>query len=75
MALDFEISRDDGKGGMHVRRVVEDDIGFRENRGGDSGCYGVIVEIFAFYIGVCADVRECADVSSVSSLISGILHD
>ena len=48
---------------------------FEKNRGGDSGCYGVIVAIVAFCIGDCADVRECVDVSSVSSLISGILHD
>ena len=60
---------------MNVCRIVEDDIGVRDSRGGDIGCDGVVVAIVASCLGDCAYVRECADVSAGSSLISGILHD
>ena len=31
MALALEISRDDREGGMHIRRVVEDDVGILDS--------------------------------------------
>ena len=75
MALEFEISRDDGEGGMHVRRVVEDDVGIRDIWGRGGGCDVVVVAIVTLCLSDCADVRERADVSSGNSLISGILHN